>query len=108
MTFAEKLKYICKLEEINLKEFSELSGIPYGAIKKYSGGFTSPKVNRIHEMTEHPRLAQYRNMLLSIEESAVDDHIDQEIISLYRQLEAEGKGEQALEYLKFLAGRAGK
>jgi transcriptional regulator with XRE-family HTH domain len=105
MTFGEKLKTLCDLEGINLREFSELSSVPYGTIKKYSSGFSTPKVNQIDRMTEQPRFAKYRNMLLS-----VDDETDAKTefdLLLNKVIEA-GKGEQALEYLRYLAERADK
>lgn len=106
MNFSEKLKYICEREKINLREFSELCGIPYGAMKKYSGGFSAPKLNRIHQMTEHPRLSKYRNMLLSIEEPIETIGEDPEVLELIRQCEELGIADEAADVIRALLKHA--
>lgn len=105
MTFSEKIKRILQTEDINLKEFSELSGVSYGVIKSYSSGRREPTTAQIHRMTEHPRLAPYKNMLLSNDETTI---LEGEFAVLFRKLEKAGKGEQALEYLRYLAEREGQ
>lgn len=105
MVFKEKLKQVCKQEGVNLREFSELAGIPYGTIRGYSQGRNAPLLAQIEKMTEHPRLAKYRNYLLSTDEKS---SLDAELMALFRQLEEAGKGDQALEYLRYLAEREGR
>lgn len=105
MIFSEKPKRICEAENINLKEFSDLTGIPYGMIKNYPAGRREPTTAQIHRMTEHPRLAKYKNMLLSVDEDAA---IKTEFDFLFEKLLEAGKGDQALEYLRYLAERADK
>lgn len=103
MNFSEKLKLICEKEGINLRKFSELTGIPYGAVKKYSGGFTAPKLNRILQISEVPRFAKYKNMLLSLDEPIGEDP---EMMELIRQCEELGIADEAADVIRALLKHA--
>jgi len=104
MAFIEKIKRICKLEGISLKEFSAISGFPYGTIKNYSARGGSPKLDKIIELTQIPRFSKYSDLLLSSDNSSESDEM-REFNALFDQLEKAGKGKQALDYLKYLASQ---
>jgi transcriptional regulator with XRE-family HTH domain len=106
MSFSEKLKRICSTEGLNLKEFSELANISYGVIKKYSSGARQPNFPQINKMTEHPRLAPYRNMLLSLEDQGETIGEDPEMMALIRQCEELGIADEAADVIRALLKHA--
>lgn len=103
MNFSEKLCKIRELEDLSLQEISNVSGIPYSTMRKYSAGLFSPTLPQIEKILSAPRLARYRSFLLDLDDPIGDDAY---LLNLLRKAEANGKGEQARAFLRFLADEA--
>lgn len=105
MNFKEKLKKICELEGINLKEFSNLSEISYGVVKSYSSGRREPTLAQLVKISGAPRLAKYKSMLLSLNEEPPEDA---EFKVLYDKACELGREDEVLQYLRFVASQQPK
>ncbi len=103
MTFGQRIKEVCRLEKINLKEFSELSGIPYGTILNYTHRKGAPRISQLNKMFEAPRLAPYKKLLGYTEDM---DYDEIEFINLFRRLKECDKAEESLDYLRYMLDRA--
>lgn len=99
MAFGEKIRTVCKLEGINLKKFSELTGIPYQSIKNYVAGRHEPPHSRILQISEVPQFAKYKSMLLSTDEIIGEDP---EIMALIRRCEELGIADEAADVIRAL------
>lgn len=110
-----KIKRICRLEGINLKEFSELTEVPYGTVKQYSAGDRPMSRHRVDKICSIPRFAQYRNLLLAIDEPISEDiqemadyhlsnlsEVPKTSAQLLAQLEKVGAGDHAKTILQSL------
>ena len=105
MTFIDKVRKICDLKGISQKKFSDISGIPYPTIKNYSTRGGTPSFEKMIELSKLPELRAYADILL--EQDAVPDEEMREFNALFDELEKAGKGQQALDYLRFLASQKG-
>jgi len=130
MDFCDKLQRIIELEGINLKEFSELTGITYGMVRKYNTGDRSPSLPQIQKIISVPRFTQYKNMLLSLDE-LINEELNegenrvidavlaeknivihassskrQAALELFKRLEEIGRGAEALAILEALEASA--
>lgn len=103
MNFSYQLKEICSAENINLKEFSEITGIPYKTIRDYSSGSRSPSMGNLQKIASAPRLAKYSHLLLGTEPT--DNELDDEINRLWQQMKNEGREEEALSILRYVLER---
>lgn len=99
MNFDAKIKEICAKEGINLKDLSDETGIPYATMRKYSSGHSVPRFSAIAKIANHPRFEKYKNLLFGTSDSEL---LNEQFVDLFRELEKRGKGEQVLEYLRFL------
>lgn len=113
MTFGEKIKLICDKERTNLKEISELSGIPYGSLKNYSSDHRKPKIDQIRKISEVPRFKKYEPMLLDLNEpteirESETEYIvgDDRIATLLKDLREAGKLDEAIDVLEALTKHA--
>lgn len=108
MTQGEKIDKICKIEGINLKEFSTLCDIPYTTMRHYRKNRFNLSVQAINKICNVPRFAQYRNMLFAQDESISEGSPDglsandMEFLSLFHKAEAAGRKEEALNFLRYL------
>lgn len=109
MTFSDKIKKICRLEGINLKEFSDLSGISYGTLKNYSNPKNQPSLKRIMEISEMPRFKKYKPILLKFSEEDYGrvENPDLEFNALLDRLD-EDQLEQLEQYANFLLSQQEK
>lgn len=104
MTFQDKIKHICSSEGINVREFSELAGIPYGTIRNYYQGVREPKISQVEQISEVPKFKKYKELLMgSGSQKLLKEHID--LISIYDELEKSGEGSLLLEMAEILAER---
>ena len=99
VNFGAKIKKICANEKITYRELSELTGVPYGTLTKYASGHSPPKLSQIEKIANHPRFEKYKNLLFGTSDSEL---LNEQFVDLFRELEKRGKGEQVLEYLRFL------
>lgn len=106
MNFGEKITEICKLEEINLREFSRLCDIPYDSIKSYKTGRRTPTWEQIHKISD--AFPNYRNFILNprvTSLSALDNWverpfgIEREYLEMLRTLIQNDHKEEALDLL---------
>jgi transcriptional regulator with XRE-family HTH domain len=113
MNFGEKIDRICELEGINLKEFSVLTGISYTAARAYRKNRYGLSVSQIDKICNVPRFAQYRNLLLSLDEPIGESvrepattYTAAKTAKLVDDLEKAGLGEQARDILQILLDAA--
>lgn len=99
MTFGEKVKIICEREGINLREFSDLSGIPYSSLRNYSNPKTQPSLKKIRQISEMPGLSKYKPILLDFVADGVP--LDAHFKSLLDELD-KSELDRVEEYAKFL------
>ena len=101
-------------EGLNLREISELTGISYNTLTSYRQGKRVPKMKMIYKIATHPRLAKYKELLLSdddydrltrLDYPTENPLSDQEthFLELMRDLKAKGKEADALAILEALA-----
>ena len=116
MKFKKKLHLICEQERIKLKEFSNLTEIPYGTIKNYSSGQREPTLDQIQKILAVPRFIQYKDLLLALDLNVAEDtapyNVPEEAArkaaELFRRLEALGRGDEALAILEAIETSAKK
>jgi len=87
MEFGEKLKKICKDEKLNLREFSDLTDIPYDSVRQYSRGRRTPAWEQIQKIANTPKFEKYKKFLLSeseelSSESYPEDLTEEEKVAL--------------------------
>ena len=105
MKFIEKVINICELKGIGQKEFCAIAGIPYPTLRNYAHRGGTPSFEKMIELSKLPELRAYADILL--EQDAVPDEEMREFNALFDELEKAGKGQQALDYLRFLASQKG-
>jgi len=106
-----QIKRICRLEGLSLKEFAEITGLPYGTIKNYSAGQSRLPLSKINEICSHPRFNRYRNLLLSLEEPINEGFPNTPIAhahALLLELEKGGRLEEATAILSILSNHLKK
>lgn len=116
MNFSDKLKRIIELEEINLKNFSDLTGLNYDTVRRYKAGSRSPTFQQIQKILSVPRFEKYTELLLSeyeanttdVTESGSRNPLTEKSIALIKRLEAIGKGEEAFAILQAIEESAKK
>jgi len=118
MRQGEKINKILEAERLNLKEFSKLAHISYTAAVDYRKNRYNLSVQQIDKICSVPRFAQYRNMLLSLDEpigegthdsvklfqgtSKAVPEISKTASQLLKSLQDAGHGEDARDILKAL------
>lgn len=113
MTLGEKIKEVCAREGINLKEFSNLTGIAYSTLRAYVKGRFAPTLAQIKKITEVDQFRKYESFLLSSDSDTFDASYEyipkseetDEFNDLFRQVCEAGHGDEALKYLRYLAKR---
>lgn len=119
MDLGNKISRICELEGINLKQFSTLVDIPYNSLRSYMKGRSTPNILVIQKITDHPRFAQYTNLLMHQHEPVSDSFMGaqanepdtlghNEFNYLIKQAEKAGVIEEAMSYLRYLIEREDK
>lgn len=110
MSPGEKIQKILDIENINLKQFSSLAGISYSAARDYRKNRYALSVLQIDKICSVPRFAQYRNMLLSLDEpigegsttTTSTSYAASRVTRLAAELEKIGLGEHARDMLQIL------
>ena len=97
MEFSEKLKIACQESNIKLKEISELSGISYDSLKKYSNGSLRPKIDKIKKIAAIPQLAPWRELLLELNDLNAEES---ELMILISKMKQEGREAEVLQILR--------
>lgn len=105
MDFADKLKKICTEENINLKQFSELTNISYGVIRNYAYRNRTPSHKQILKIVNTPQFVKYKNLLLSTNEPIGEDA---EFLAIWNRLQEVGMEDEALDYLRYLLEKSKK
>lgn len=105
MNHGEKIDRILNLEGLNLIEFSELTHIPYGSMRRYRKNNTDLPLHVINDICNVPRFAKYRNMLLSLDDSVGEND---EITLILERLRELDRLDDAVDYLKYLIDREGR
>ncbi len=108
--FSYNLKALLRLEKINAKEFSNLTGVGYSTLGRYLSGERTPSVEIINKILAVPRFAQYRNLLTSNNEpiSESSDPREAEILSMLHRLRDLDELDDAVDHLEVLIERAEK
>lgn len=104
MNFREKVRYICDQEGINVKKFSELSGIPYGTLNSYYQGKTEPRISQIEQISEVAAFKKYRKILMDNAGASLSTK-QARLIDAYNELEKAGDGELLLDFVDMLLER---
>lgn len=125
MNFSDKLKRIIELEDINLKEFSDLTGLNYDTVRRYKSGSRSPTLDQIQKILASPRFEKYKDLLLShphhtptggatmggsaiTKQLNASDQLTQKALDLFKRLEELGRAEEALAILQAIEENAKK
>lgn len=72
MKIGEKIRLMCRKENIKFKEFSDLVDIPYGTVRHHIKGRQSPNIKQIQKITTHPRFKKYASWLIGEAEAPFD------------------------------------
>lgn len=126
MNFSDKLKRIIELEEINLKNFSDLTALNYDTVRRYKAGSRSPTLDQIKKILAVPRFEKYKEFLLSDGSSVAEvslgdpagaqetklgqnsNPLTNEALELINRLKALGKWEEAMGILRVIEENAKK
>ncbi|RDE71933.1 XRE family transcriptional regulator [Haemophilus sputorum] len=74
MSISERLKQIIESKKLNIKEFSELSGIPYRSVQNYLRNEREPNVEALMKL--HTQLGINLNWLVSGNGEMLTDKTD--------------------------------
>lgn len=117
---------LLRLEGINLREFSNLTGIGYSTLGRYLNGERTPSIDTINQILAVPRFSRYRNLLTAFNEpigeeplsnthahevreySINTDPLVMEAMALIRRLQELGRGDEALAVLQAIEASAKK
>lgn len=102
MNFNYQIKKICESEKINLREFSDLTGIPYKTVRDYSSGARSPSMGNLQKIAAVPQLAKYRHLLLDTDAPKNPEGLNSEIDFLVQQMKNEGRENEAISILRYV------
>ncbi|EEO7836927.1 helix-turn-helix transcriptional regulator [Salmonella enterica] len=65
----EKLRLIRESELLSQREFSDLTGVPYGSYSQYEQGRSKPGLEALRKIFKHQKFRKYRDWFLFDEEN---------------------------------------
>lgn len=114
MNFNDKVRKICKNENLNFKQFSEITGIPYASIRSYLTGRRTPHWEQINKIANTPRFEKYKDFILTIESGDINlsegneaetlSAEENELLAIYRKATKEQQ-ESSIAFLSELVKR---
>ncbi|UYB58717.1 helix-turn-helix domain-containing protein [Klebsiella michiganensis] len=65
MEIGQKLKAVRKAEGLTQKRFCEMSGLALGTVKNYEGGYKTPGLQVLMQVTNTPQFEKYTLWLMT-------------------------------------------